>query len=191
MKIAIYSGSFNPIHLGHTQLAEYLIDNNLVDEVWFIISPLNPLKSPASQLDEQLRLEMVNLAIEEQAAFKVSDIEFSMPIPSYTIDTLSKLSTQYPEHQFILIIGSDNAVVFDQWKAYEDILMHYPVMVYPRRNYDLEYVAKKFPEMELLESPYFDISSTQIREIIKNKQDASEWLHKDVLQFIQTHKLYL
>lgn len=190
MKIAIYSGSFNPIHLGHTQLAEYLIENELVDEIWFIISPLNPLKSPDYQLDEQLRLEMVSLAIKNQDSFKVSDIEFTMPIPSYTIDTLGKLSIQYPEHRFILVIGSDNAVVFDQWKAYEDILMHYQIMVYPRRNYDLEYVAKKFPEMKLLESPYFDISSTQIREIIKNKQDASEWLHKDVLDYIQTHKLY-
>lgn len=190
MKIAIYSGSFNPIHLGHTQLAEYLIENELVDEVWFIISPLNPLKSPESQLDEQLRLEMVSLAIKEQAAFKVSDIEFSMPIPSYTIDMLSKLSIQHPENQLILIIGSDNAVVFDQWKSYQEILANYPILVYPRRDYDLEFIAKKFPDMQLLNSPYYDISSTQIRELIKDEQDVSEWLNPHVLEYIKEKNLY-
>lgn len=190
MKIAIYSGSFNPIHKGHTQLANYLIDNELVDEVWFVVSPLNPLKSPENQLDEQLRLEMVNLAIENQPEFKASDVEFSMPMPSYTIDTLQNLDSQYPEYQFVLIIGSDNAVVFDQWKAFEDILMHYPVIVYPRRNYDMEYVAAKFPEMQLLESPYYDISSTQIREWIQEGEDVSKWVEPKVLDYINQKKLY-
>ncbi len=191
MKIAVYSGSFNPIHLGHIQLANYLIKNKLSDEVWFVISPLNPLKLSDDQLDETTRLEMVKLTVEDKPNFKVSDIEFSMPMPSYTINTLSKLSSKYPEFQFTLLIGSDNAVVFDQWRAYEDILMHYQVMVYPRRNYDLEYVARQFPEMKLLESPYFDISSTQIRNMIKNKQDASEWLHPKVLKYIKEKNLYL
>lgn len=190
MHIAIYSGSFNPVHNGHTQLAEYLIKKNLVDEVWFIVSPCNPLKNQIDLIDEYIRLEMLILAVKNYPNFKVSDIEFTMPIPSYSIDTLHKLSEQYPEHQFSLIIGSDNALVFDQWKDYERLLSEYSVWVYPRKGYDFSEVAERYPQMKLLDTPFYDISSTEIRQRIATKKDVSQWLHPDVHKFILENSLY-
>ncbi|MDD4969717.1 MAG: nicotinate (nicotinamide) nucleotide adenylyltransferase [Paludibacter sp.] len=189
-RIGIYSGSFNPIHLGHQKLAEYLVDNELVDEVWFVVSPCNPLKKQEEVIDEYIRLEMLLLAIRNQPRFKASDIEFTMPVPSYSIDTLHELTSQYPVFQFSLIIGSDNALVFDQWKDYAQLLEEYPVMVYPRHGYDFDSVAGKYPQMQLLQSPYFDISSTQIREYIVQKKDVCQWLHPSVCQFISDNNLY-
>ena len=191
MRIGIYSGSFNPIHLGHQQLAQYLIENKLVDEVWFVVSPCNPLKNQEDLIDEYIRLEMVVLAIREQHGLKASDIEFTMPIPSYSIDTLHELSSQYPDFQFNLIIGSDNALVFNQWKEYEKLLTEYPVLVYPRSGHDFAEVAQKYPQMQLLDSPYYDISSTQIRDLIAQKKDVTKWLHPSVYQIIKDNCLYL
>ena len=190
MKIAVYSGSFNPVHNGHTQLAQYLIDNDLVDEVWFVVSPCNPLKEQKELIDENLRLEMMILAIAGKQRFKASDIEFSMPIPSYSIDTLKQLNQIYPEHQFCLIIGSDNALVFDKWKNYNEILDKYEVLVYPRLGYDFSEVADIYPQMKILETPYYNISSTQIRYAIKQKKDVSNWLHPKVVSFIDENDLY-
>jgi nicotinate-nucleotide adenylyltransferase len=190
MRVAIYSGSFNPIHLGHQKLAEYLIENKLVEEVWFVVSPCNPLKKQEDLIDEYMRLEMLVNAIKDQPGFKACDIEFTMPVPSYSMDTLHLLSSQYAYYQFILIIGSDNALVFDQWKNYNQILKQYPVLVYPRHEYDFSLVATQYPEMQLLQSPFFDISSTQIREFIAQKKDVSQWLHPSVLQFIIENNLY-
>ncbi len=190
MKIAVYSGSFNPVHNGHTQLAQYLIDNDLVDEVWFVVSPCNPLKEQKELIDEHLRLEMIILAIAGESRFKASDIEFSMPIPSYSIDTLKQLNQLFPEHQFCLIIGSDNALVFDKWKNYNEILDKYEVLVYTRLGYDFSKVADIYPQMKILETPYYNISSTQIRYAIKQKKDVSNWLHPKVVSFIFENELY-
>jgi nicotinate-nucleotide adenylyltransferase len=190
MNIGLYFGSFNPIHTGHQQLAEYLIDNKLVDEVWFVVSPCNPLKNQTDLLDEYVRLDMLMLAIRNQSKFKVSDIEFTMPIPSYTVDTLRQFSIQFPEYQFSLLIGSDNALVFDKWKNPFEILEKYPVYVYPRIGFDFKDVAHKYPQMQLLKTPYFNISSTQIRESIAKKKDVSQWLHPDVYEFIIENNLY-
>ncbi|MDD2284174.1 MAG: nicotinate (nicotinamide) nucleotide adenylyltransferase [Paludibacter sp.] len=191
MKIAIYSGSFNPIHLGHQKLAEYLIDKQLVDEVWFVVSPCNPLKSPKSQLDEYIRLDMVVAAISENPHLKASDVEFTMPIPSYTIDTLHQLTKLYPEHDFALMIGSDNAVIFNQWKNYREILDSYPVYVYPRNGYDFSTAEALYPQMQLLDTPYYDISSTKIREMIQKGEDVSGWLSAEVMEYIRENCLYL
>ena len=189
-RIGVYSGSFNPIHTGHQKLAEYLIDNLIVDEVWFIVSPCNPLKKQEDQLDEYIRLDMLMLAIRHQKSFKASDIEFTMPVPSYSIDTLHQLSNLYPDFQFTLIIGSDNALVFDQWKEYTQLLNEYRILVYPRREYDFELVSARFPQMQLLKSPFFDISSTEIRHFIAQKKDVSQWLHPSVYKFIIENNLY-
>jgi len=189
-RIGIYSGSFNPIHVGHRKLAEYLIDNELVDEVWFVVSPCNPLKKQEEVIDEYIRLEMLLMAIRDQPRFKASDIEFTMPVPSYSIDTLHELTSQYPDFLFTLIIGSDNALVFNQWKGYTQILNEFPVLVYPRHGYDFESVAGIYPQMQLLNSPYFDISSTQIREFITQRKDVIQWLHPSVSQFIIENNLY-
>lgn len=189
-KIGIYSGSFNPVHLGHLKLAEYIVENEIVDEVWFVVSPCNPLKNQSELLDEYLRLEMLIFAIQSQPKFKASDVEFTMPIPSYSINTLHLLSSQYPDYQFQLIIGSDNALVFDQWKNYNQLLAEFPILVYPRKGYDFSEVAEIYPQMQLLYTPYYDISSTQIREFIAQKKDASQWLHPIVNQFIIDNNLY-
>lgn len=190
-KIGIYSGSFNPIHMGHTSLAQYLIDNKLVDEVWFVISPCNPLKRNSKLLDEYIRLDMLILAIKDKPYFKASDVEFCMPIPSFSVDTLSVLTNQHPDFEFFFIIGSDNSLIFDQWHNYNQILNNYPILVYPRLNFNFNLVVDKFPQMQLLNSPIYDISSTQIREMVKLKKDVSQWLHPSVYQFIIENDLYL
>ena len=189
-RIGVYSGSFNPIHTGHLKLAEYLIDNLIVDEVWFIVSPCNPLKKQEDLLDEYIRLDMLMLAIRQHKSFKASDIEFTMPVPSYSIDTLHRLTILYPDFQFTLLIGSDNALVFDQWKEYTQLLNEYPVLVYPRREYDFELVSAGYPQMQLINSPYFDISSSEIRQFIAQKKDVSQWLHPSVYKFIIENNLY-
>ena len=190
MRIAIYSGSFNPVHLGHTALAGFLTENNLVDEVWFVVSPCNPLKEQKDLLDEYLRLDMLMLAIQGNPRFKASDIEFTMPIPSYSIDTLNKLKEDYPEHSFKLIIGSDNALVFDQWKNYSELLENFEILVYPRRGYDFEEVRLLYPQMKLLDTPYYDISSTEIRQLLAENKNVSSLLHPAVLAFIQENNLF-
>jgi nicotinate-nucleotide adenylyltransferase len=190
MKIAVYSGSFNPVHNGHTLLAKHLIDNNLADEVWFVVSPCNPLKEQKELIDEHLRLEMLIHAIANETRFKASDVEFTMSIPSYTIDTLQRLNQLFPEKEFCLIIGSDNALVFDKWKNYKEILTIYEVLVYPRKGYNFSEVADIYPQMKLLNSPFYDISSSQIRKALKQKKDVTKWLHPNVLKFIIENKLY-
>ena len=190
MNIALYFGSFNPIHNGHTSLAQYIIDNQLADEVWFVISPCNPLKNQADLLDEYIRLDMLMLAIKDQPKFKVSDIEFVMPIPSYTIDTLHELSNQFTENQFTLLIGSDNALVFDKWKNPQQILVEYSVVVYPRMGFEFSEVADLYPQMQLLTTPFYNISSTQLRESILQQKDVTNWLHPSVYQFIIENNLY-
>lgn len=186
-KVSLYFGSFNPIHIGHQQLANYLIDNNLSDEVWFVISPHNPLKKSSELLDENIRLKLVEISINKNSRLKTCDIEFKMPIPSYTIDTLKKLSIQYKNIDFSIIIGSDNALIFDKWKYYNYIIDNYSIFVYPRLGYDFNLIKDKYNKMTLLNTPYYDISSTMIRNNIeKNK----EWLNEDVYNYIMDNNLY-
>jgi len=189
-KVGLYFGSFNPVHIGHLSLANYLIEHNIVDELWFVVSPCNPLKQHTELLDETIRLKMLQLAIAENEKLKISDIEFHMPVPSYTIDTLNVLTAQYPDCQFSLIIGSDNALLFDRWKNAQEIIARFPVLVYPRRGYDFEKVAHIYPQMQLLSSPFYDISSTEIRKNIVSEKDISSFLHPAVYQYICNSKLY-
>ena len=182
MNIALYFGSFNPIHNGHLYLGEYLTDNNLVDEVWYVVSPCNPLKKKSDLLDEHLRLKMVELAIRHNNRLKSCDIEFDMEIPSYTIDTLRKLSYKYKEHNFSIMIGSDNSIVYDKWKDCDTILKEYKVFVYPRLGYEC-----KRTDMVLLDTPFYDISSTQIREDVISNMG---WLDRNVYNYIRENELY-
>lgn len=189
-RIGILSGSFNPVHKGHVQLAEYILEHNLVDEIWMVVSPQNPLKTSLEMVSQEMRLKMVELAIQGIQKIKASDVEFSLPVPSYTIDTLNHLSARYPEKEFILIIGSDNALVFDQWKNPELILEHYPVIVYPRKDYDFDSLKQKYPQMQLIDSPLFEVSSTEIRKFIRRGQSVSYWVHPQVQKFIDENGLY-
>lgn len=190
MNIALFFGSFNPVHTGHTQLGKYLIENKLVDEVWFVVSPCNPLKNQHDLIDEYQRLDMLYYAIKDEPQFKACDIEFTMPIPSYTIDTLHKLSAEFPEHHFSLMIGSDNALVFDQWKNYTELLQEYDVLVYPRKGYEFSEVANRYPQMQLINTPIYDISSTEIRNAFAQKKDIARWLHPFVYEYIVENELY-
>jgi len=190
MNIALFFGSFNPFHLGHLQLGEYLVANKLFDEVWFVVSPCNPLKNQVDLIDENLRLEMLIGAIKHNPHLKACDIEFTMPIPSFTIDTLKVLFNEFPDNKFTLLIGSDNALVFDKWKNYNELLAYYNIIVYPRPGYDFNEVSAIYPQMKLLNTPVYDVSSTQIRDFIKQKKDISGLVHPFVNQFIIENNLY-
>ncbi|MCL2596368.1 MAG: nicotinate (nicotinamide) nucleotide adenylyltransferase [Paludibacter sp.] len=192
-KITFYFGSFNPIHNGHVGLANYLVNNNLSDEVYFVVSPRNPLKNEQELIDENLRIEMVRLATGSDSRLQASDIEFDMPKPSYTIDTLKKLQQNFSDTRLSLLIGSDNALIFDQWKNYQMILQMVDILVYPRKNFDFQQVKEHFEQMTYLpNAPYFQISSTEIRnEIKKNRFGlAKKWLNPKVLFFIKSKKIY-
>ena len=189
MNVTLYFGSFNPVHNGHIGIANYLINNNLCDEVWFIVSPCNPLKKRKDELiDEHIRLEMLQLAIADNPSFKVSDIEFSLSKPSYTIDTLNVLSKQFPQNDFSIVIGADNATVFTEWKNYMEILQNYKILVYPREGYCVD--NRLFPQMKLLEPELYNISSTEIRHLLHTKPELSQFLHPTVYDFIQRNNLY-
>ncbi len=175
--VGLFFGSFNPIHLGHTALADYLIKHTDIQELWFVLSPHNPLKQNVDLLPDQQRLQMLNLAIADKPYFKSCDVEFSMPTPNYTLLSLQKLSKLYPEKEFTLIIGADNLDCFTLWREYKVLLENYQILVYPRKGFDLKSLHQKYPQVQVVEAPLYPISSTEIRAAVKQKKDASGWLH--------------
>lgn len=188
--VCVYSGSFNPIHNGHIALAEYLIDRQIVDEVWVIITPQNPLKPSNTLINDNLRLQMARLALEGRKGIVVSDVEIHLPKPSYTIDTLRFLQSQYPLYSFCLLIGQDNVTIFDKWKSYRQILQDFRVLVYPRSGATTT-EQLKYPEMQLLtDAPTVDISSTDIRNRVKSGLPITGLLPDAVAEFITEHRLY-
>ncbi len=187
MKIGLYFGSFNPIHIGHLIIANTLYDRTDLDEVWFVVSPQNPLKKRQSLAHEHDRLRMVELAIEDNFHFRASDVEFRMPRPSYTIDTLTYLSEQYPQHQFCLFLGSDNLGQLKKWKNYEQILAHYPIFVYPRPGEKKEF---ELSNINLIEAPLLDISATFIRKSIEEGKSVRYLLPESVADYIRDKKLF-
>jgi nicotinate-nucleotide adenylyltransferase len=166
MKIGLYFGSFNPIHTGHLIIANYTQQHTDLDQVWFVVSPQNPLKPSAGLLNEYHRLALVQLAIEGEPKLKVSDIEFRLPKPSYTVDTLAYLQEKYPQHRFAVIMGSDSFQNLPRWKNYQHILQHYPIYVY--RRPDHEVTATEEPgSITILDAPLLQISATEIRNTVK------------------------
>ena len=188
--VGLFFGSFNPIHIGHTALAKHLLENTVLDEVWLVVSPHNPLKEEADLLSDELRLQMVKLAIADKSNFRVCDIEFSLPTPSYTIQTLEKLQEIYPEKTFALLIGADNLAVFNQWKDYQLLLSNFQILVYPREGIDVKILQVIYPQVKLVEAALYPISSTEIRRIIREGKDAGKWLHPAVEKFIKEKGLY-
>ena len=168
MRIGLFFGSFNPIHLGHTALAEYILAHSDLEQIWLVLSPNNPLKDASTLLPEIFRLELAKLALKNHPDIIPCDREFSLPKPSYTVNTLRALSKEYPEHTFTLIMGSDNMARFDRWREYEYILNHYPIIVYPRQGDDIQALQERFPEMQVIDAPLLDISATDIRERLEN-----------------------
>lgn len=172
MRIGIYGGSFNPIHCGHIALARQLVDKGYVEEVWLMVSPQNPLKTGQKLLPDATRLALATKALKGEAHVKASDFEFALPRPSYTWNTLEALSTVYPQHQFSLIIGADNWQLFNEWKHPERILGHYPILVYPRRGYNIN--PSSLPQgATLVDMPLYDVSSTLIRTRVAQGKSIS------------------
>jgi len=188
MKIGLYFGSFNPIHIGHLIIASHIADFTAVKQVWFVVSPQNPLKSSASLLNEHQRLFLVQKAIEKDSRFKTCDIEFKMPKPSYTIDTLTYLSEKYPEHSFQIIIGSDSFQNIQQWKNYTELIKKYTFLVYERPGYAIQNHLNA--AVEVLKAPMLDISATQIRENIKNGKSIHYLVPDVVIEEIEKGKYY-
>lgn len=196
MRIGIYGGSFNPIHIGHTSLAQSLVEQKIVDEVWLLVSPLNPLKQSANPdiLDYAERLHIARLATEGMNGIRVSDFENSLPIPSYMVNTLGELTKAYPQHQFSLIIGADNWSDFHKWYKWKDILTSYPIIIYRRPGYDLDTTSETIQSAKsitIADTPLYPISSTQIRQAIRQGQIPSEWLAPNVIEYIKDRGLYL
>lgn len=186
MHIGIFSGSFNPIHIGHLALANYLCEFEEIDEVWFLVTPRNPFKLGQDLLPDTLRLELVRLAIADYPRFRASDFEFHLPIPSYTIHTLDKLKETYPMHTFHLIIGADNWLSFPRWYQSERLLAENFLLVYPRPGYPLN--EEELPShVRLVHSPIFEISSTFIRQALAEGKDIRYFLHPRVYKKIMTH----
>lgn len=182
-KTGIFSGSFNPIHIGHLALANYLCEFEGLDELWFLVSPHNPLKEQADLWPDELRLKLVQLSIEGYPKFRASDFEFHLPRPSYTINTLDELKATYPDREFILIIGSDNWTLFDQWREPERIVSENKLLIYPRPSFDIE--KDELPEtVRLIHSPMFEISSTFIRQALNAGKDVRYFLHPTTYKWL-------
>lgn len=189
MKIGLFFGSFNPIHTGHLIIANYMANYTDLDQVWLVVSPHNPLKEKADLISSYDRLEMAKLATEQAENIRVSDIEFSLPQPSYTIDTLTHLKARYPEHEFSLIMGSDNLASLKKWKNYELLLRDYNIWVYPRPG-DLNPELAQHPSVKMTKTPLMELSATFIRKSIKEHKNVQYFLPDAVLQFIESKNLY-
>lgn len=189
MKVGLYFGSFNPIHVGHLIIANYVVQNTDLEQVWFVISPQNPLKKSNSLLNEYHRLYLVQVSIEDEPALKASDIEFRLPKPSYTIDTLTYLVERYPAHQFAVIMGSDSYQNLPEWKNYTQLLSRYPVYVYERPGFKPE---NKYTNatVHFLKAPLLEISSTYIRKIINEGKSIRYLVPEKVRMEIESNGYY-
>ncbi|MEY4876490.1 MAG: hypothetical protein RL708_1639 [Bacteroidota bacterium] len=182
MKIGLFFGSFNPIHVGHLIIANHLAEYTDLKQVWLVVSPHNPLKEKESLLNEYHRLDLVNTAIEGNTKLKSCDIEFKLPKPSYTIDTLQYLTEKYPKHEFSLIMGSDNIASIHKWKNFEKLMSNYSIYVYKRLGDDEKSLQNKYPSVKFLDVPLLNISSSLIRKMIKSKKSVRYLLPENVYQ---------
>jgi nicotinate-nucleotide adenylyltransferase len=198
-KIGLFFGSFNPIHVGHLVLGNYMADNTDLSEVWFVVSPQNPHKQKVNLLEDHHRLAMVRIAVEDNNKLKASDIEFSLPKPSYTVYTLQNLKEQYPEYVFSLLMGEDNIRTLHKWKNYEYIIENFDIYVYPRVLTVQELESTDTSKNELLELknvklctdvPLMKISSSYIRNAVKAKNDVRYLLTEKVFKYLDEMNFY-
>ncbi len=186
-RCGIFGGSFNPIHTGHIALAHRILEQACLDEIWFVVSPLNPFKASSSDLlDDELRLALTRKALKDEPHLMVSDCEFHLPRPSYMWDTLTHLSRRHPDWLFVLIIGADNWVAFDRWAHAEDILSHYDVVVYPREGYAVDAAALP-PRVCLVDTDLCRISSTEIRRRVRAGEPIEGLVPANILDDVKRY----
>lgn len=187
IKTGIFGGSFNPIHIGHLALANYLCEYSELDEIWFLVSPHNPLKKQENLWDDNLRLELVKLAIADYPKFRASDFEFHLPRPSYMLNTLNALQTTHPNREFTLIIGADNWELFPHWYKSEEIIARHHIMIYPRPGYETK--QEELPSsVKLVDTPLMEISSTFIRRALSEGRDVRYFVHPAVYERLKNSK---
>lgn len=188
MKIGLYFGSFNPIHVGHLIIASYIINEGYADQLWFVVSPHNPLKPSASLLNEYQRLHLVRLAIEGDDRFKVSDVEFKLPKPSYTIDTLTYLHEKYPDHDFAVVMGSDSFQNLPKWKNYETLVKDYRFIVYNRPGHEIKDTLQA--DFRTVEAPLLEMSATTVRQLVKQGKSLRYMVPENVRLEIENNGYY-
>ena len=188
-KIGLFFGSFNPVHVGHMIVADYMLSNTDLDQVWMVVSPHNPHKKKKSLAKDYDRLHLVRLAIGDYSKIKASNIEFDLPKPSYTVDTLAYLTEKYPEDEFILLMGGDNLSTFHKWKNYEVILKKHNIYVYTRPNYELGDL-KEHERVSIFDAPQLHISASYIRNCIKEGKSIRFMVPQEVYEYINGSTLY-
>lgn len=188
-RTGLFFGSFNPIHIGHLCIAEYIVEFGELDQVWFVVSPHNPLKDKSTLLNDFTRFEMVQKAVGDDHRFRISDIEFHLPQPSYTIDTLTYLQEKYPDRKFVLIGGTDILVSFHKWKNYQQILDNYQLLIYPRHGSDTHPLIAH-PSIQLIDAPRIEISASFIRGAIKSGHTVRYFLPEKVYEIIDKYGYY-
>jgi nicotinate-nucleotide adenylyltransferase len=191
MKIGLYFGTFNPIHIGHLIIANHMAEYSDLDQIWMVVTPHNPLKKKSTLLDDYHRLQMVHLATEDFPKIKPSDIEFKLLQPNYTVNTLAHLQEKHPNYGFSLIMGEDNLKSFHKWKNYEVILAHHEIYVYPRLSSEEDLLKlKNHPKIHFVDAPIVEISSTFIRDNIKNGKNIKPLLPNKVWEYIDHNNFY-
>lgn len=190
-KIGLYFGTFNPIHIGHMIIANHMAEHSDLDQIWMVVTPHNPHKQKSSLLDDYHRLHMVHLATEDFPKIKPSDIEFKLPQPNYTVNTLAHLHEKYPNYEFALIMGEDNLNSLHKWKNYEHILANHDIYVYPRLNSgEIDVQFANHPKIHRVGAPVIELSSTFIRESIKNKKNVIPMLPHKVWEYVEHNLFY-
>ena len=191
MQIGLFFGSFNPIHVGHMIIANYMVEFTNLDEVWFVVTPHNPFKKKKTLLSDNHRFQTVMVAIEDYPKLKASNIEFGLPQPNYTINTLTHLYETYGQHEFILIMGEDNLHSLHKWKNYDMIIKNHSIYVYPR-VYKRESKSKfqNHPNVNIVDAPIVEIASTFIRNAIHDKKDVRAFLPSNVWKYIDEMNFY-
>ena len=191
-KIGLFFGSFNPIHIGHLILGNYILENSDMEELWFVVSPQNPFKDKKSLLNDHNRLDMVQLAVKNYPKMRASNVEFSLPKPSYTIDTLTYLKEKYPNYSFALIMGEDNLDSLPKWKNSEKLIADYQIIVYPR-TFEGEKKAHEYLQHEnisLVNAPIIELSATEIRKMIKEGKNVRPMLPPEVFDYLDGSNFY-
>lgn len=189
-RIGIFGGSFNPIHNGHAIIANYIMQHGGLDQLWLMVSPQNPLKQPHEMAGELHRLRMTEMVSHRIDGVETSAFEFTMPRPSYTIDTLHALQEKFPDDEFWLVIGADNWAVWDRWRAHDEIVQQFHLLIYPRLGYEVNIPDELADRVRLVNAPIIELSSTHVRELLSQGQSIAFYVPADVEQYIIKHHLY-